>query len=405
MLRLLCLFTTLLLSPLPVFALGPVDLKPLQTDNMAGCAVAMTGSATYSLSNAITGTTSAAIDLGAFGCFAFSVTATAGGQPIRVWQSNNSTTYTAGTTVSAGTLVATALVGGPNQQACYSFTKMGGRYIWFDIPGMSPALPGPNYVTPTASRYSVWYYLPTGSATSGAATIVSGTVTANQGTSPWVVTGNVSNTAGTATIGNVGITNTVNVVGQAGTATIGNVGITNTVNVFNQGGNLSFTAGTATVGNVGITNTVNANSTLQAGTAFVGSVSLSQTGQIAIDAKGSSVNASGFNFLSMTVMTGITTNADVALSLTWAASTSVAAPLFVELNCSGATGVNYVITASSAVPAGWVANSALFGYQPCGQISQIPLEVNGGNTPHLHTVASVLSAASASVGVVSKQRP
>lgn len=142
-------------------AYPPVSLVPIESQNVAGCAHAMTGAATYAFNQSITGSTSAAIDLGLVGCFSFSVTSTAGGQSLRIWQSSSSTSYTASTTVSAGTIVATFLPGGPNQQACYSFTKLGGRYVWFDIPGLSPNLGGPNFVTPTASKYSVWYYTPT----------------------------------------------------------------------------------------------------------------------------------------------------------------------------------------------------------------------------------------------------
>ncbi len=115
-------------------------------------------------------------------------------------------------------------------------------------------------------------------------------------------------------------------------------------------------------------------------------------------------NANGFNFLSATVLTGVSPNADSALSLTWAAGVATG-PIFVDLNCSGATGMNYMITNAAATPTGFVANAALWGYQPCGQISQIPLEVNGANTPHLHVAAVTLSFTSESVGVVTKQRP
>ncbi len=177
MLRLLCLSIMLLWST-RASALGPVDLKPLQTDNIAGCARGATGTATYVFNQAITGTTSAAIDLGNFGCFFFTVTTTGGGQPIRIWTSSNSTSYTSGTTVTAGSLYGFATPAGPNQQANYTMTKVA-RYVWFDIPGMSPAIGGPNYVTPPASKYSLWYYVPTDGTTSNP--IVSGTVTANQG--------------------------------------------------------------------------------------------------------------------------------------------------------------------------------------------------------------------------------
>lgn len=117
------------------------------------------------------------------------------------------------------------------------------------------------------------------------------------------------------------------------------------------------------------------------------------------------VNSGGFNFLSATVVaSGLTPNADTVTSLTWAASTTTG-PLFIDLNCSGATGLGFLITNAAATPAGFVGNAALFGYQPCGQISQVPLEVNAANTPHLHAVAVTLSNTSAALGIVTKQRP
>lgn len=117
------------------------------------------------------------------------------------------------------------------------------------------------------------------------------------------------------------------------------------------------------------------------------------------------VNAAGFNFLSWTVKaTGVTPNADSVISLTWAATTT-SGPVFADLQCAGATGINFIITDSATTPTGFVANSALSGYQPCGQISQVPLEVNAANTPHLHVVAVGLSNTSAAVGIVTKKRP
>ncbi len=154
--------------------------------------------------------------------------------------------------------------------------------------------------------------------------------------------------------------------------------------------------------------TVTGNVSNTAGTAFMGSVSVSQpagvANQIPIDAKGSSVNASGFNFLSFSAMTGLTVGTDTVLSLTWAAGVSTG-PVFGDVGCAGATGANFIITNSATVPAGWVANSSMSDYQPCGQISQIPLEWNAANTPHLHAVAVTLSNTSASIGISCKQRP
>ncbi len=141
-----------------------------------------------------------------------------------------------------------------------------------------------------------------------------------------------------------------------------------------------------------------------AGTAFIGSVNVSNTAQIPVDAKGSSVNASGFNFLSFTVATGLTTNADVAISLTWAAATTTG-PVFYDLNCVGASGVYYIATNSATAPAGWTSNYFAAGFQPCGQISQIPLEFNAADNTHLHTIATGLSATSGTLGIVTRKRP
>lgn len=116
------------------------------------------------------------------------------------------------------------------------------------------------------------------------------------------------------------------------------------------------------------------------------------------------VNANGFNFLSATVVTGLSPSTETVTSLTWAASTT-AGPVFVDINCSGMTGLDYMITnASTAVP-GFVANKDVWGYQPCGQISQIPLEINAGNTPHIHMAGNTLSFTSGTVGLRTYKRP
>lgn len=120
------------------------------------------------------------------------------------------------------------------------------------------------------------------------------------------------------------------------------------------------------------------------------------------------INAAGFNFLSFTaIASGVTANAATTRSITWSAGvvTTELRPIFVDINCGGATGVNYIITNSATVPTGYVANAALSGYQPCGQISQVPLEVNPADTPHIHFVANALTGTSAAVGFVTKYRP
>lgn len=131
---------------------SPVDLRPLNTIASNSCPQASTGTAVYALNNALTGTTSSSIDLGLFACFSFSVTSTAGA--VQVWTGNSSNTYT------AGSLYGTVLTGS------YSLPKVS-RYVWFSAPVLSPNIGGPNYVTPAATRTSIWYYLPTGNSTGG----------------------------------------------------------------------------------------------------------------------------------------------------------------------------------------------------------------------------------------------
>lgn len=150
----------LLCLALSVKAAPPVNLYPIESYNQVGCPHAMTGTLIYALSSAVSGTTSGPIDMGAYGCFTFSITATGANLPVRMWQSNNSTTYTAGTTNTAGTQVANCMAGGPNAQAVYTWTKQA-RYVWFDIPPISPSKSGPNYTTPVAGSYSVFYLTPT----------------------------------------------------------------------------------------------------------------------------------------------------------------------------------------------------------------------------------------------------
>lgn len=198
-------------------------------------------------------------------------------------------------------------------------------------------------------------------------------IVAYQGTSPWVI----SPTAQFA-------------IDNRGTSVVANV----------QGGNLSITSGTLTAnqGTAGsaawpmyLTQTVTVGGSINQGNGLPGL------------GLGWATNATGFQFLSFTVMTGITTNADSVMSLTWAASTT-SGPVFYDINCSGATGVYFLPTASLTTPAGFVNNSALTGYQPCGQISQVPLEFDAGNNATLHMVAVGLSNTSASAGIQTRKR-
>ncbi len=106
----------------------------------------MTGSATYALNEALTGTSSSAIDLGLVGCFAFSMTSTAGA--CQLWFGNQSNTYT------AGTMYGTFLAGS------YSVPKVA-RYAWFEVPASSPSVWAALESTPTASTTSIWYFTPT----------------------------------------------------------------------------------------------------------------------------------------------------------------------------------------------------------------------------------------------------
>lgn len=284
------------------------------------------GTPVYALNNALTGTTSATIDLSNTAGLWVGVTGAAAVQ-VAVYFSNLNLSYTTGAVQmyqinSAGNYPVPAK----------------GRYVSFYNASNQPAARiSLNYLPLVAPPTTV----------SGSSTVVfpaGSTVTAYQGTNPWIVSGTVD-----------------------------------------QGNGLPSATNAWKVDAIG-----------SSVVAYAGTNPWPITG---------TVNASGFNFLSATVIaTGLTTNAATTLSLTWAASTSTG-PLFADLNCAGATGMNYVISNSATAPSGFVANSALFGYQPCGQISQVPLEANAGDTPHLHSVAVTLSNTSGALGVVTKQRP
>ena len=140
-------------------AAPPFSLTPLNSVYEPVCAHATTGTVSYALSSALTGTTSGPIDLGLVGCFTFCVTGT-GGAVVRLWHSGSATTYTAGTTNTAGTIAATFLMGGPNGQACYAFQKLGGRYVWFDLAPSTGVPYAPLGITPTAIKGSVFYTIP-----------------------------------------------------------------------------------------------------------------------------------------------------------------------------------------------------------------------------------------------------
>jgi len=163
MLRRLFLFTLFLCAILGISsfasAASPYNNQPTGTLNPDYCAHQATGTATYLLNKALTGTASATVDLGLVGCFFLNVTST-GGANLRVWWTSNSTSYTAGTTVSAGTFTSYAIPGGPNQIGCYAIPKIA-RYLYVDTPpsiGVPFAAGG---TTPTAITTSCWYYLPT----------------------------------------------------------------------------------------------------------------------------------------------------------------------------------------------------------------------------------------------------
>ena len=141
------------------FSATPVNMVPQSTLNPDYCAHQATGTATYLLASALTGTTSASVDVGLFGCYFLTVSQTAGA-PVRLWWSDNATTYTAGTTNTAGTMWGTMVAGGPNQPAVYAVPKVA-RYFWVDVPpsyGVPFAAGG---LTPTAIKTTVWAKFPT----------------------------------------------------------------------------------------------------------------------------------------------------------------------------------------------------------------------------------------------------
>lgn len=106
----------------------------------------MTGTATYALASALTGTVSSVIDVGLVGCYGISITQTGASEAVQIWTSFDNNTYTAGNGGSA-TLWGKAVAGN------YSIEK-DARYLFFLV----PARQGPStyYVTPTATTVRVW---------------------------------------------------------------------------------------------------------------------------------------------------------------------------------------------------------------------------------------------------------
>lgn len=149
--RRLLFLCTLLSLALRSYASPPVSLVPIETQNLAGCPHEMTGTATYALASALTGTSSSAIDLGLFGCFSFTITETGNGA-VQIWTGPSSTTYTP--SVNGGSLYGIAVPG------TYTLTKIG-RYVWFTLPASSPGVFAPLEVTPVAQTVSIWYQTPT----------------------------------------------------------------------------------------------------------------------------------------------------------------------------------------------------------------------------------------------------
>ena len=148
MTRLKFLFTLLLLGALSSasHAAPPINLDPWETIQEDTCPHQMTGTATYALSSALTGTTSSVIDLGLYGCFSFSVTSTVGA--VELWVSNSNVTTTPA--AKYGTAV----------PGSYSVPKVA-RYAFFRFPPSSPGIPSAGSVTPTPATASVWYFTPT----------------------------------------------------------------------------------------------------------------------------------------------------------------------------------------------------------------------------------------------------
>lgn len=140
---------------------------------------------------------------------------------------------------------------------------------------------------------------------------------------------------------------------------------------------------------------------LLAGTAFAGYAGISPNAGSPTNPM--YVNSNAPTSLTICVLTGVTTNAVTVQSLSAAAGTSTGGPFFITVNCSGATTVDFLTWNSATVPAGYLANAAVFDQQPCGQIGQVPIEVPASNT-HFMAVAVGLSFTSATVGVKVQQR-
>jgi hypothetical protein len=155
----LLLCATLALSSF-ASASPPVSLVPANTLNPDYCAHQATGTATYLLSNATTGTASASVDVGLYGCFYMNITQTGGGAPVRIWWNDISTTYTAGTSVTAGTMWGQAIAGSQSQRSAYAIAKVA-RYFSVDTPPSTGVPYAALGVTPTAIKTSVWLYFPT----------------------------------------------------------------------------------------------------------------------------------------------------------------------------------------------------------------------------------------------------
>jgi hypothetical protein len=144
----LCLFAMLVFCG-SARANGPQILPVGGGMFVEGCPHQMTGTATYAMASAATGTASSVIDLGLVGCIAISITQTGASESVQIWTNSQNNTYTAQTG-------GTATIWGTATSGNFSLTKVA-RYMFFLV----PANYYPMTITPTATSTSISYWLPT----------------------------------------------------------------------------------------------------------------------------------------------------------------------------------------------------------------------------------------------------
>ena len=271
--RFLFLFISLLLAT-QAFAFTPVSLAPTGTINPGFCPGILTGTATYALNKAITGSAgSAAIDLGTVDCFSFSITATA--NAVQVWVGNSSSTNT------AGTLYGLAGVGS------YSMPKVA-RYAWFKVPGaaMSVTVPTAAYITPTTA--SVWYFLPSPSGTTAANQSIANTALGSISTSATSMQGFLTGSAATAAnqvtlFGAVTSTPAINLAQINGAVPLTSSGVTGKLPVLIAGSTGSLFTASAVAGSSNIASGSVALNTISNGFMYNGSSWTAQRAIIGVD--------------------------------------------------------------------------------------------------------------------------